>query len=81
MVRVLLLCSLLAGCCSAPQVKYVTEKMPEPPALTRPELDVDNLKPGDTPDVVIQAHRVSIKKLQGYSMQLETIINGYRSTE
>ena len=79
MVRIFCLCLLLGGCCTT-QVKYVTQKMPEPPQVTRPELDVDNLKEGDGPDRVIQAHRVSIKKLQGYSIELETIINGYRST-
>ena len=81
MVRfILLTCLLLGGCCTN-QVKYVTQKMPEPPQVTRPELDVDNLKEGDGPDVVIQAHRVSIRKLQGYSMQLETILDGYRTKE
>lgn len=51
---------------------------PEAPFIERPELEVLNLKDGDTPDQVIQAHRVTIKKLQKWGLEEEAVLNGYR---
>ena len=42
------------------------------------ELDVLTLKEGDTPDIVIQAHRVTIKKLQKWGLEQEVLLDGYR---
>ena len=84
MARALLsviLLSLLTGC-SLFQTKteYITV-CPEPPFIERPELEVLNLKDGDTPDVVIQAHRVTIKKLQKWGLEQEVILDGYRKNK
>lgn len=59
------------------RVEYITV-CPEPPFIERPELDVLSLKEGDTPDTVIQAHRITIKKLQKWGLEEETILDGYR---
>ena len=71
----------LSGC-SLFQTKteYITV-CPEPPFIERPELEVLNLKEGDTPDVVIQAHRVTIKKLQKWGLEEEVILDGYRKKD
>ena len=68
--------------CSLFQTKteYITV-CPEPPFIERPELEVLNLKEGDTPDVVIQAHRVTIKKLQKWGLEEEVILDGYRKNK
>ena len=76
-----ILLSLLTGC-SLFQTKteYITV-CPEPPFIERPELEVLNLKEGDTPDVVIQSHRVTIKKLQKWGLEQEVILDGYRKNK
>lgn len=87
MVKLLLALSLLlTGCASAvkplpPEIRYVKVEPPAPPVVNRPELPVLSLKPGDTPDVVIQAHRESIKLLQQWGLQLEAILDGYRKKD
>lgn len=69
---------ILTACATGgKQVDYLTV-CPEPPFIERPELDVLNLKDGDGPDIVIQAHRVTIKKLQKWGLEEEAILNGYR---
>lgn len=76
----IIIISLFLSACSftgGTRVEYITV-CPEPPFIERPELDVLNLKDDDTPDVVIQSHRVTIKKLQKWGLEQETIINGYR---
>ena len=60
--------------------EYITV-CPEPPYIERPELDVLNLKEGDGPDTVIQAHRVTIKKLQKWGLEEEAILDGYRKKD
>lgn len=60
-----------------PKVEYITV-CPEPPFIERPELDVLNLKDGDGPDIVLQSHRITIKKLQKWGLEEEAILNGYR---
>lgn len=68
----------VSGCASrAAKIEYITV-CPEPPFIERPELDVLNLKAGDTPDTVIQAHRVTIKKLQKWGLEQEVILEGYK---
>ena len=70
----LILLFLLSGCTTT---SYITV-CPEPPLVTRPDLEVQYLKEGDGPDRVIEAHRTTIKQLQGYSVELETILQGYK---
>lgn len=82
---ILFLVLLLTGCASVqplpPEIRYVQVQPPAPPVVNRPELPVLSLKPGDTPDVVIQAHRESIKLLQQWGLQLEAILDGYRKKD
>ena len=72
----LILALLLTGCATT---QYVAAPTIEPPVIARPELDVDYLKPGDDAGTVIQAHRLTIIRLQGYAKQLEAIIDAYRT--
>ena len=85
----LLLTLTLAGCqCPKPTtvVQTVTVKVPvmepypEPPVISRPNLLVYQLTPADAsdPDKIVKYYKATIKQLQGYSTQLETIIDGYR---
>lgn len=79
LTAVILLLLTLTGCetFGKTKVEYITV-CPEPPFIERPELEVLNLKEGDTPDTVIQAHRITIKKLQKWGLEEETILDGYR---
>lgn len=54
---------------------------PAPPNIERPELDVLYLKETDTPDIVIQSHRSTIRKLQKWGLQQEAILDGYRGAK
>jgi hypothetical protein len=78
MVKALILVLALSLSACATKVKYVTQTPPEPPVLTRPHLAIGDLVPGDTPDVVIRAHRESIQALMGYAKVLEEYLNAYR---
>lgn len=82
LLSVILLLLTLTGCetFGRTKVEYITI-CPEPPFIERPELDVLNLKEGDTPDVVIQSHRVTIKKLQKWGLEEEAILDGYRKNK
>lgn len=77
LLSVILLTSLTGCSLFQTKTEYITV-CPEPPFIERPELEVLNLKDGDTPDVVIQAHRVTIKKLQKWGLEEEVILNSYR---
>lgn len=72
---------LLSGCSLFQTKTEYINVCPAPPFIERPELDVLNLKEGDTPDVVIQAHRITIKKLQKWGLEEEAILDGYRKKE
>lgn len=76
-----LLGMLLVGCACKPETKveYVQIYPKEPPVIPRPDLDTDYLKPGMDPGTVIQSHRLSIIKLQGYAQQLENTLDSYRT--
>ena len=76
-VFILLLMVCLVGC-SAFQTKTVVAQLPEPPTITRPDLESDNLTEDMTIDVLIQAYRVSIIKLKDYAKQLEKTLDTYR---
>lgn len=80
----------LAGCATTvPPIERTTTievrvpvivPIPPPKEVVRPQLvifslvDRDNLDPGK----VVQYYQASIKQLQGYAVELETIIDGYR---
>jgi len=85
----LILSLLLAGCGTTQPIERTTTvevkvpvptPIPAPPDSVRPELmiyqltDADNKNPGK----VVQYYKASIKQLQGYAEQLETVIDGYR---
>jgi hypothetical protein len=69
----------MAGCATAPQIEYRYLKVPEPPVITRPELEVVKLQPGATAATVIQAHRQDILSLQKWGLELEGALNAYRA--
>ena len=77
LLSVILLLSLTGCSLFQTKTEYITV-CPEPPFIERPELDVLQLKAGDTPDTVIQAHRVTIKKLQKWGLEQEVILEGYK---
>jgi hypothetical protein len=72
----------LSGCAAPPKpevrVEYVKVSQIEPPIIPRPELDTDYLKDGMDAGTVIQAHRLTIKKLQQWGLELESALNAYR---
>lgn len=78
MVKVLLLALLLTGCATKPQTVYITAPVTPPPVIERPVLEITKLKDSDEANVVIQAHRITIKQLQGYAVQLEKLLEAYR---
>lgn len=80
LLSVILLVSLTGCSLFQTKTEYITV-CPEAPFIERPELDVLNLKEGDSPDVVIQAHRVTIKKLQKWGLEEEAILDGYRKKD
>ena len=87
MVRAIFLACVLCvlyGCATKPEYKppeIVYVKPAEPPKVERPELETQLLQVGDGPDKVIQAHRVDIKRLQKWGLELEAILDGYRTKE
>lgn len=79
MVKVIALCLLLSGCAALkPQTVYITAPVTPPPVIERPVLEITKLKDGDEPALVVQAHRITIKQLQGYATQLEKLLDAYR---
>lgn len=75
---IIILSCLLTACATGGDPTRFVTVCPEPPFIERPELDVLNLKEGDTPDIVIQSHRVTIKKLQKWGLEQEAVLEGYR---
>lgn len=53
---------------------------PQPPVVQRPVLAIYQLSSADSknPAKVAKAYKATVKSLQGYSSQLEIILNGYR---
>ena len=79
LIGLVLAIAALTGCATEPRVEYRYLKAPEPPVITRPELEVLKLKSGDSPATVIQAHRVDITNLQKWGLQLEAALSAYRA--
>ena len=69
---------MLVGCACKPVIQYVKVPPIEPPIITRPDLETDYLKHSDNAGVVLQAHRITIKKLQQWGLELETALDAYR---
>jgi hypothetical protein len=80
-IKYLLICAVLAGCATTTKTEYIKVPPAEPPVITRPDLDTDYIKSGDDAGTVIQAHRLTIKKLQQWGLELEAALNAYRSTK
>ena len=83
MKRGLILCIALGVGCTrptpAPVPRFVVAPCPEPPARHRPHLPIEDLSPESTPDQVARAYVVSIKLLMAYALELETVLDGYRT--
>lgn len=80
MGKLILICILfLSGCATQVRTEYVKAPQVEPPIITRPDLDTDYLKPGMDPGEVLQAHRLTIKKLQAWGLELEAALKAYSS--
>lgn len=54
---------------------------PAPPIVSRPALAIDTLTPADAKNYgkVAKAYKASIVSLEGYSQQLEIILDSYRT--
>lgn len=90
-ILLLLASMILVGCAtpSAPvcvpetiEVKVpVPVPAPQPPVLIRPQLAIYMLTDTDKqdPGKVAQYFEATVKQLIGYSIQLETILDGYRT--
>lgn len=81
----LIIFSLLVGCSSVPIIKTQTVNkpviyVPEPPTVTRPNLEIFNLSEEDKKDIgkVSKAHGVDLVQLSDYVNILELIIDKYR---
>lgn len=76
----------LSGCASDPIVSTRTVEVqvpvavecPAPPTLARPSLPIKGLTPQSDPADVVRAYVTSVEALQGYSIELETVLDGYR---
>ena len=79
-ITLLLTLVLLTGC-GTTKIEYVEVPPKEPPVIVRPVLETDYLKPGDDAGVVLQAHRLTIKKLQQWGMELETALSAYKKKD
>lgn len=80
-VSVILMSIILAGCATKTQIEYVEIPPKTPPVIERPFLETERIKPGDDPGTVIQAHRLAIKQLQKWGMELETALDAYRKKD
>ena len=81
MGKIILISLLLVGCACNPEVRIEYIKVPPktPPVITRPQLDTDYIKSDADAGTVIQAHRLTIKKLQQWGLELDAAINAYRT--
>lgn len=89
-IILVLLLFLIVGCGSNKQIvkEYiikevkvpVVEECPTPPNLEKPDLIIDTLTNQDTndPGKVSKAYKATVKQLQGYIEQLESILDAYR---
>lgn len=82
---------VLSGCAStktAPVVRVETIEVkvpvmtpiPAPPAMARPALAIYSLTEKDKQDPgrVALLYQATVKQLQGYTLQLEAVVEGYR---
>ena len=78
-VLMAILLSMVAGCRSRQIVRVpVPVPCPQPPAVTRPTLPLQSTPATATAGRVIQDLVISIELLQGYAVQLEQTLEGYR---
>ena len=77
---IIILLLFLSGCASQQvRTEYVASTQIEPPIISRPDLDTDYIKPGMDAGEVLSAHRLTIKKLQQWGLELESALNVYRT--
>jgi hypothetical protein len=83
-LRILVLLAFLdISACSwmhAPTTANIPIAVPckAPPGIARPHLQISDLKDGDGADVVMKSYVATVETLKGYSIYLETLLNGYR---
>ena len=78
MAKIIFLLLMVTGCSTLSPHSIITSECPVPSVIERPKLEIDGLKDGDDPGTVIQAHRLTIKRLMKWGLEQETILNGYR---
>lgn len=67
------------GCTQpTPVPRAVLVACPPPPVVHRPHLPIHGLRPGATPDEVALAYAQSIRLLQAYALELETLLDAHR---
>lgn len=68
----LLVVTVLTGCASAPEVRYITTQC-EKPKLPLPRLDVEDLTEASSAAQVAQAFQTSLLQCVGHVKQLEEL--------
>lgn len=80
-ISLLLIVLLLVGCTTKEIVRIEYVKVPpkEPPVIVRPALETEYLKAENDSGMVLQAHRITIKRLQQWGLELEAALDAYRT--
>jgi len=80
MVKILIFSCILffAGCASPSKIEYRYSELPEPPVISRPELDVLQADYSMDAATIIQLHRSTIIKLKSWGLELEKALDVYR---
>lgn len=86
MVKTISLCAifLIAGCASQEKkveiqkVNIPVNYCPKPPDVNRPYLPLYSISDQDTPGDIVLKYEASIKALQMYAVDLETVIDFYK---
>ena len=74
MVRVILISLVLMGCASKP----VIESYPRAVVPDRPVLAIEEITPSSSDEDLIKAYPLSIKQLQQWGIELETMLKVYQ---
>lgn len=56
----------------------VPDKAPQPPAVSRPALPIAQITGQTSDSDTIKLYTATVRLLQGYATELETILDGYR---
>lgn len=75
---VVVLALALSACSTIPEQVRVA-KVPEPPLIEQPHLEIYDLKKTSTPDEIVKAYYASIVRLQAAFDEAKAALNAYRS--